>query len=187
MIQKLCLVLDVEPNYFFNIPNDTFYTKFKLECDRQNKSMHSVLEELGLSQGYLKKWKDNDVPQYEILRKISTILNVPITNFLPSNTNLEELEAEVIDLMQRKPERSEESIRETVYDWAISDMQYLPFTNSIKMADAEVEKAMEQFSDNFLKNELIGCFNYLNRRGKIEALFRIIELSETDRFRKEKT
>ena len=67
-----------------------------------------------------------------------------------------------------------------------SQIEQLPFDQEIRAqetADEAFVSGMSGLPDSYIKRQVLEIFSSLNRRGKIEAMLRLNELSENQRFR----
>ena len=65
-----------------------FYNRYSLLCSQKGVSCSFVLQDLGLSTGNLKAWKDGRVPKQEILVKIAEYFGVSV-DYLLGNTDIQ--------------------------------------------------------------------------------------------------
>lgn len=87
-----------------------FYERFMLLCLEKNISQTSAIQEIGLSTGNLKNWKNGRIPMPEVLRKIAEYFDVSIDYLLgesnikkPLVNNDEEL-TEYLYYLKTRPE-----------------------------------------------------------------------------------
>lgn len=77
-----------------------------------------------------------------------------------------------------------ESIRKYLLDEKISDIPYDIYNQAIESADGAVVEKFKGVPDVQLKRYLLESYKLLSRRGRIEAVIRVGELSEDYRFKR---
>ena len=69
-----------------------FYDKYAQLCKRRGVAMSTAALEAGLSKSLVTKWKTNkvDVPSPDVLKKLSTYFNIPVSELLDEETKKEQ-------------------------------------------------------------------------------------------------
>ena len=69
-----------------------FYDKYAQLCKRRGVSMSAAALEAGLSKSLVTKWKTNkvEVPSPDVLMKLSTYFNMPVSELLGEETKKEQ-------------------------------------------------------------------------------------------------
>lgn len=120
-------------------------------------------------------------PKFETLQKIAASLEVEIIDLLPEEDR--DGVRYVIDHLKRElTEWNPNEIEKYVLSGEIEGLPYAAFSKAVERADESVKNSTENFDDAFLKRELLSSFHALNRRGKIEAVLRLDELTLVYRF-----
>ena len=77
---------------------------------------------------------------------------------------------------------SRDTLLHTALEEAIQDISFDQMDKAQELADQVYVDAMEGLPDRYIKKIIDNAFRFLNRRGKIEAMLRILELEENHRF-----
>ena len=92
-----------------------FYDKYAHICKQRGISMSAAAMEAGLSKSLVTKWKANkvEVPSPDVLKKLSTYFNIPVSELLEEDKKekptvqddgLSENTVELIDCIKKLPE-----------------------------------------------------------------------------------
>ena len=76
-----------------------FYDKYAHICKQRGISMSAAAQEAGLSKSLVTKWKVNkvEVPSPDVLKKLSTYFNIPVSELLEEEINYEQKEKPTVN------------------------------------------------------------------------------------------
>ena len=167
----------------------------------QKKTIKQLAEESGvpLNTLYSITKRDSTAVTYPVLKKVAAALAVPVVELLPDKMREEALcDAERQTALFNKEYNDEKSelyhsdnlekllSREANLELVLgSAVDFLPMNQEIEAkekSDAVLVAEMDGLSDSYIKSNIIEQFDGLNRRGKIEAMFRMDEIAENPRF-----
>lgn len=107
-----------------------FYERFMVLCLEKNLSPTAAIQEIGLSTGNLKNWKNGRVPKPEVLNKIAEYFDVSL-DYLLGKTNI------------KKPlVNNDEELTEYLYYLKTRPELRMLFKVSSKASKADVEQAV---------------------------------------------
>ena len=177
-------------------------TKIKTILKEQKKTIKQLAEESGvpLNTLYSITKRDSTAVTYPVLEKVSKALGVPIESLLADDSRKEALDmaAYLTELFTKdyndpssKDYHSPRLEKLMSYNYNLeaqieSQIEQLPFDQEIRAqetADEAFVSGMSGLPDSYIKRQVLEIFSSLNRRGKIEAMLRLNELSENQRFR----
>lgn len=157
--------------------------KIKDILKEQGRTIKQLSKATGISVNtlYSITKRDSMSVTYPILEKVAQALGVKVIDLLPEEARESALDAiKHVEENYSKTEHAEEYfIREALYNLPIQTIM-----EAQEHADGILVNSLSEFNDAFLRKQLLDEFSCLNRRGKIEALFRIEELGEMQRFQK---
>lgn len=107
-----------------------FYERFMLLCLEKNLSLTAAIQEIGLSTGNLKNWKNGRIPMPEVLNKIAEFFDVSI-DYLLGKTN-----------MKQPLVNNDEELTEYLYQLKTRPELRMLFKLSAKATKADVEQAV---------------------------------------------
>lgn len=161
-----------------------FYDRFVDLCKAQGKSPAAVAREIGLSNSSTTTWKRGAIPKGETLQKLADYFGVSI-DFLLNLTDGDKDELQIAeDLLVGQLGQDRKFIRKYLLDEKISDIPYDIYNQAIESADGAVVEKFKGVPDAQLKRYLLESYKLLSRRGRIEAVIRVGELSEDYRFKR---
>lgn len=153
-----------------------FYDCVKKLCKEKKISLAALAKEVGLSNSATTYWKHGSVPKYETMKKIADYFGVTVEELL-------DIDKEYLDrCVSEKAEDDRESYKRWLLEWEIEEYPiefYLNVQNNVEEATI---KNYENITDKQLRSKYIECFQYLNRLGRIEAVKRMEEFIETDKY-----
>lgn len=177
-------------------------TKIKAILKEQKKTIKQLAEESGvpLNTLYSITKRDSTAVTYPVLEKVSKALGVTIESLLPDDSREEALDmaAYLTELFTKnyndpnsEDYHSPRLEKLMSYNYQLeaqieSQIEMLPFDQERKaqeMADKAFVSGMSGLPDSYIKRQILETFSGLNRRGKIEAMLRLDELSENPRFK----
>lgn len=131
--------------------------------------MSSVLDEAGYSRGNLARWKAGIIPKYSTAKRISEILEVPLSELLPEQKDAFTFD---IDLMLKAI--TSESERES----HLTELFNVLEKNNVFVSDFKNEQEKNIFLD------IVISLNKLNLAGQQKALERVEELTEIPKYQR---
>lgn len=161
-----------------------FYDNFLTLCKRENITPSAVMRAIGLNKSSATYWKKGSTPSSDTLQKLADYFGVSI-DFLLNLTDEDKYELQAAeDLLVEQLGQDRESVRKYLLDEKISDIPHDIYNQAIESADEAVIEKFKGVPDAQLKGYLIESYKLLSRRGRIEAVIRIGELSEDYRFQR---
>lgn len=170
----------------------------------QKKTIKQLAADSGVSLNtlYSITKRDSSAVTYPILNKIATALGVPTENLLPDDSREEALSmakymAERFTKEYNDPNSSDYhspkieelmSYKVNLENEINLQIERMPHDQEMKAqerADKIFVSVMNGLPDSYIKERILESFDYLNRRGKIEAMIRLDELCENARFQPE--
>ncbi len=127
--------------------------------------------------------KQGTTPKYDTLKKISDYFGVSV-DYLLALTPEEQAELQYIeDYVVEQTEQERAAVRTLLLKEKIADIPHERYINAIDIADKAVIEKFKFIPDSQLKKYILDDYQFLNRRGRIEAAIRIAELLENCRFK----
>lgn len=163
-----------------------FYNQFVKLCKGLGLSPAAAARNIGLSNSSTTTWKRGSIPKGETLQKIADYFGVSVDFLLDLTPEESETIQYVEDYVVERTGRNREEVRRSLLDEKILDIPHEIYNHAIKVTDAEVIAKFKNVPDSQLKKYILEDYQLLNRRGRIEAVLRLSELSENYRFKKEK-
>lgn len=170
----------------------------------QKKTIKQLAAESGVSLNtlYSITKRDSSAVTYPVLKKVAAALGVPIENLLPDDSREKALSmakymTERFSKEYNNPNSSDyhspkiEKLTsykvnlENEINLQIEGMSLDQEKEAQKRADKIFVSVMNGLPDSYIKERILESFDYLNRRGKIEAMIRLDELCENPRFQPE--
>lgn len=150
----------------------------------QRKTIKQLSEDTGISINtlYSITKRDSTAVTYPTLMKIAASLGVDIIDLLPEDDR-DNIQYQIDYLKSNFPEQDANEIKRFIVSDKVENLPSSAFFKAVDRADERVENSMEGFGNTFLRKELLSLFSALNRRGKIEAVLRLDELTQVDRFK----
>lgn len=128
-------------------------------------------------------------PKKETLDRIAKALDIS-ADILYEITDEKKVEIEKsVDYIFSNLNPEKEHTKDEIRDWLISDeidgQMHNAFLDAMESGDEEFTNRFKDIPDIYLERQLIEYYRTLNRRGRIEAVIRLMELSDyfTYRFR----
>ena len=144
----------------------------------------------GVAEGTIQQYENHKRhPQIEQLKKLANTFGVTLDSFFEQD-DLEEAEelAEFTKSQAQKDGATTDDIavlREHYLSGIIEEGYFRIYNDAQDAGDSAVLEAIRSLTENDLKTELLGHFEFLNKRGKFEAVLRLAELEDNYRFRRE--
>lgn len=161
-----------------------FYDRFIELCKERGVSPSAVMVAIGLNKSNATFWKKGSIPKGDTLRKLADYFGVSIDYLLNlTNEDKDELQAAENLLVEQLGE-DRESVRKYLLDEKISDIPHDIYNQAIESADEAVVEIFKGVPDAQLKGYILESYGLLSRRGRIEAVIRVGELSEDYRFKR---
>lgn len=176
-------------------------SKIKAILKEQKKTIKQLSQESGVSLNtlYSITKRDSAAVTAPVLEKVAQALQVPVFSLLPEKQATEALigidnlikyfeneynnpESEHYHSETFRNKFSQDTLLHTALEEAIQDISFDQMDKAQELADQVYVDAMEGLSDRYIKKIIDNAFRFLNRRGKIEAMLRILELEENHRF-----
>lgn len=149
-------------------------------------TQEQLSKEIGINRATLSRYESGTIdPPVSQLKRIASVLGVTIDDLLDLSDNereeIEDIEKYVITEAKKIPE----TLHEDILAERIWQIPYKIAQDALEAADEAVVEKFSQVSETQLKKDLLDCYKYLNRRGRIEAVERMHELVENYRFKRE--
>lgn len=161
-----------------------FYDRFVELCRQRQVSPSFVMREIGLNKSNATFWKQGSIPKGATLHKLAEYFDVSIDYLLDFTNEYKEAlqldEDQIVELMGI----DRELVKRYLFDEAIAGIPHEIYGQAIESADNAVVEKFKAVSDAQLRKYLLEFYKSLNRRGRIEAVLRMSELSEDYRFKK---
>ncbi len=176
-------------------------SKIKAILKEQKKTIKQLSQESGVSLNtlYSITKRDSAAVTAPVLEKVAQALQVPVFSLLPEKQATEALigidnltkyfeneynnpESEHYHSETFRNKFSRDTLLHTALEEAIQDISFDQMDKAQELADQVYVDAMEGLPDRYIKKIIDNAFRFLNRRGKIEAMLRILELEENHRF-----
>lgn len=151
----------------------------KIRNARKNKKLtqRQLAERIGKGYSTVQKYEIGVIePPIQILKKIATVLELPLEFFF-SEEDIKKATEQAKEYGERV-----EIIRDLTLDDALTTEQFNMRMRAIEESDRIYLENVKEISDGRLKRELLDTFKYLNRRGKFEALDILERMVDDDRF-----
>ena len=161
-----------------------FYDKFETLCKEKGITPTGAAREMGITQQAVSLWKKRgSVPKYETLRKVADYFGVTVEELLDLGKEyLDNYVDDYVDNYASKKGLDKEEFKKRIIEQKIEDYPIDFYLNVVESAESAVIKNYEDITDKQLRSKYIECFQYLNRLGRIEAVKRMEEFIETDKY-----
>ena len=160
-----------------------FYERFYDFCKNAGVTPTHVARELGIRQSTVSMWKkQNSTPRYETLKRIADYFSISVESLLGFSDDDTEALKQIEDSVVKTTNKSREDVRAFLIEEHIAELPHAAYNASVISSDSMVVEQFQTISDQQLKENLLDAYRFLNRRGRIEATFRIDELIENPRF-----
>lgn len=176
-------------------------SKIKAILKEQKKTIKQLSQESGVSLNtlYSITKRDSAAVTAPVLEKIAQALQVPVFSLLPEKQATEALigvdnlikyfeneynnpASENYHSETFRKKFSRDTLLHNALEEAIQEVSFDKMDKAQEMSDQVYVNAMDGLSDQYIKKIIDSAFDFLNRRGKIEAMLRILELEQNDRF-----
>ena len=160
-----------------------FYDCLKKLCKEKKISLAALAKEVGLSNSATTYWKRGSIPKYETMKKIADYFGVTLEELLDIDKEyLDNYVDDYVDNYASKEGLDKEEFKKRIIEQEIDEYPIEFYLNIVENAEKAVIKNYENITDKQLRSKYIECFQYLNRLGKIEAVKRMEEFIETDKY-----
>lgn len=161
----------------------SFYDKLKALCEKKSVAPSVFARELGIPQSSVATWKKRgSLPKYETLKKIADYFEVTVDSLI----GLSDEETEEIDYtvkrIQKRTGQDSDKLRKSFLEARIEGYPHKTYAETLKKAGEAVISSFEDFTDEQLEEFFLERYNELNRLGRIEAVKRMFDLSEVERY-----
>lgn len=160
----------------------SFYNNLEELCKKKKITLAALARELGLSNSATTYWKRGSIPKYETLKKIADYFEVEVEKLL----DIDITEEDVDEVSREVTKFSREEVRDWLIEEAISEYPYRLYETAKDAVTKSTIDSFEDISEKQLKDTLMSYYATLNRLGRIEAVKRVEELTEIQRYEKEK-
>lgn len=170
--------------------NTYFYDVFSRLCREKGEKPSNVVTKIGLSTPNATYWKRGSIPKYETMKKLAEYFSVPVETFLDLS-NDERIKIEMSSMLIQEmigeyggdPNSIDmDAIRSHLVDVALNERTATREIGPYEKADKILLDAYSESSDEEIEEELLKLYHSLNRRGRIESLERLAELSSNMRY-----
>lgn len=166
-----------------------FYDTFLRLCKEKGEKPSAVVTKIGLSTPNATYWKRGSIPKYETIKKIAEYFSVPVETFLDLSPD-EKAKIEMSSLLVKQliaevgdsNAVNMDEVRSRMVDIALSDRSTTREIGPYEQADKIILDAYANTTNEELDEKLLELYHRLNRRGRIEALDRLLELSSSIRY-----
>lgn len=160
-----------------------FYDCVTKLCKEKKISLAALAREVGLSNSATTYWKHGSVPKYETMKKIADYFGVTVEELLDIDKEyLDNYVDDYVDNYASKEGIDKKEFKKRVIEQEIEEYPIDFYLNIVENAEKAVVKNYENITDKQLRSRYIECFRYLNRLGRIEAVKRMEEFIETDKY-----
>ena len=162
----------------------SFYDKLKALCEKKSVAPSVFARELGIPQSSVATWKKRgNLPKYETLKKIADYFDITIEELLDLDKEyLDNYVDDYVDNYASKKGLDKEEFKKRIIEQKIEDYPIDFYLDVVESAEKAVIKNYEDITDKQLRSKYIECFRYLNRLGRIEAVKRMEEFIDTDKY-----
>lgn len=160
-----------------------FFDRVSELCKKRGTSPSAVAREIGLNNSSATYWKRGSIPKGDTLQKLANYFDVSVDYLLDLTPEEQATLKYVEDYVVKQTGRNRDEVHASILDEKILDIPHEIYSVAVDAADAAVVEAFKYVQDGQLKKYILDDFRFLNRRGKIEAMLRIAELSEDYRFK----